>query len=85
MAEAPTPGARTEALLEAFVTALRRRQVSGSLDVSRRTASILRHVIADARTPNPADLIVAVRAAGARLTAASHTGASASSGAVARC
>jgi hypothetical protein len=36
---------------------------------------LLRHVIADARTPNPTDLLAAVRAAGVRLTEACHTGA----------
>jgi translation initiation factor 2B subunit (eIF-2B alpha/beta/delta family) len=51
------------------------RKVEGSLDTAKRTALLLRHVIADARTPNPTDLLAAVRAAGVRLTEACHTGA----------
>jgi len=67
--------ARTALLLEEFVTSLRRRKVEGSLDTAKRTALLMRHVIADARTPNPADLIAAVRAAGVRLSEACSTGA----------
>ena len=45
------------------------------MDTAKRTALLLRHVIADARTPNPSDLLLAVRAAGVRLAEACHTGA----------
>ena len=67
---------KTALLLDDFVTSLRRRKVEGSLDTAKRTALLMRHVIADARTPNPADLIAAVRAAGMRLVEACRTGAS---------
>jgi hypothetical protein len=75
MADAKADSTKTAVLLDDFVTSLRRRKVEGSLDTAKRTALLMRHVIADARTPNPADLIAAVRAAGVRLSEACNTGA----------
>lgn len=56
-----------------FVTRLRRRKVGGSLDAARHTAVLLRQVVHGAHSADPAALIAAVRAAGARLVAACHT------------
>ena len=75
MADSKGDSTKTALLLDDFVTSLRRRKVEGSLDTAKRTALLMRHVIADARTPNPADLIAAVRAAGLRLVEACRTGA----------
>ena len=76
MADAKGDSTKTAVLLDDFVTSLRRRKVEGSLDTAKRTALLMRQVIADARSPNPADLIAAVRAAGVRLAQACNTGAS---------
>jgi hypothetical protein len=81
MADSKGDSTKTALLLDDFVTSLRRRKVEGSLDTAKRTALLMRHVIADARTPNPADLIAAVRAAGMRLVEACRTGACAAAAA----
>jgi hypothetical protein len=64
---------RTGLMIEDLVTKLRRRKVDGSLDNAKRTAVLMRQVIADSSKLPPAELLVAVRTAGKRLTDACRT------------
>jgi len=66
---------KTQAMLDDFVTRLRRRKVDGSLDTAKKTAVLMRQVVADGRTLSPVELLAAVRAAGVRLQEACRTGA----------
>ncbi len=75
MAAAEGVSGRTQAQLEDFVARLKRRRVEGSLDTAKKTAVLMRQVVADSRTLSPAELLAAVRAAGVRLTEACRTGA----------
>ena len=69
--------AATAAKIEAFVKDLKRRSVrDGAAETARRTAVILRQVVADSRCLTAAELVDSVRATGERLAAANHTGAS---------
>lgn len=58
-----------------FVAQLRRRQVEGSLDTAKRTAEILRLLLATQRHPTAQALLDDVRIVGSRLQAAQPSGA----------
>ena len=64
---------RTALMLDDFVTRLRRRKYDGSLDTAKRTAVLMRQVIADSSKLPPQELLVAVRTAGKRLMEACRT------------
>lgn len=64
---------RTALMLDEFVTRLRRRKYDGSLDNAKRTAVLMRQVIADSSKLPPQELLVAVRTAGKRLMEACRT------------
>ncbi len=57
-----------------FVAQLRRRQVQGSLDTAKRTAEILRLLLATQRHPTAQALLDDVRVVGSRLQAAKPAG-----------
>ena len=57
-----------------FVAKLRRRQVEGSLDTAKRTAEILRLLLATQRHPTAQALLDDVRVVGSRLQAAKPSG-----------
>ena len=57
-----------------FVAQLRRRQVEGSLDTAKRTAEILRLLLATQRHPTAQALLDDVRVVGSRLQAAKPSG-----------
>ena len=57
-----------------FVAQLRRRQVEGSLDTAKRTAEILRLLLATQRHPTAQALLDDVRVVGSRLQAAKPAG-----------
>ena len=57
-----------------FVAKLRRRQVEGSLDTAKRTAEILRLLLATQRHPTAQALLDDVRLVGSRLQAAKPSG-----------